>query len=65
MGIFLFLNSLIASGALCVAVLLAIRSHRLRMTDSTAAVEYVWAAVPWVFVALCAVPALHRMLMGG
>jgi hypothetical protein len=43
-------------------MLLAIRSHRLRATDSRAAVEYAWAVVPWVMVALCAAPAVQRFL---
>jgi hypothetical protein len=62
MGIFLFCNSLVASGAVLVAVLFAIRSHRLWATDSRAAVEYAWAVVPWLMVALCAAPAVHRFL---
>jgi hypothetical protein len=65
MRIFLLCNLLVASGALCVAILLATRSHRLRATDSRAAVEYAWAVVPWVMVALCAAPAVHRILAGG
>jgi hypothetical protein len=65
MRIFLLCNLLVASGALCVVIMLAIRSHRLRATDSQAAAEYAWALVPWVMVALCAAPAVHRILAGG
>jgi hypothetical protein len=60
MRIFLLWNSLVASGAVAIAMLLAIRSHRLRATDSRAAVEYAWAVVP-----LCAAPAVHRFLAAG
>ena len=63
--IFLLCNSLVTSGALFVATLLALRSYRLRATDSTAAVDCAWAAVPWIFLALCAAPAVHRILAGG
>jgi hypothetical protein len=62
MGLFMLCNILVASGALFVAVLFALRSHRLRATDSGAAVEYAWAVLPWVMVALCAAPAVHRFL---
>jgi hypothetical protein len=60
MRIFLFWNLLVASGALVIAMLLAIRCHRLRRTDWRAAVEYAWAVVPWLTVALCAAPVVHR-----
>jgi hypothetical protein len=59
--IFLLGYSLVTTGALCVAMLLGTRSYRLRATDSTAAVDCAWAAVPWIFVALCAAPAMYRM----
>jgi hypothetical protein len=62
MKIFLLWNLLVASGAVVIAMRLAIRSHRLRATDSRAAVEYAWAVVPWVMVALCAAPAVQRFL---
>jgi hypothetical protein len=65
MRIFLLWNVLIASGAVFVAMLLALRSHRLRVTDSRAAIEYAWAVLPWVMVALCAAPAVHRLLSAG
>jgi hypothetical protein len=65
MRIFLLWNLLVAGGAVFVAVLFAIRSHRLRASDSTAAVEYAWAVLPWVMVALCAAPAVHRFLSAG
>ena len=65
MRIFLLWNSLVASGAMVVAMLLAIRSYRLRATDSRAAVECAWAVVPWVVVALCAAPVVHRFLAAG
>jgi hypothetical protein len=65
MRIFLLWNLLVASGAVVIAMLLAIRSHRLRATDSRVAVEYAWAVVPWVMVALCAAPAVHRFLAAG
>jgi hypothetical protein len=64
MAIFLLWNLLVAGGSLLVAVLFAIRSHRLRATDSRAAVEYAWAVLPWVMVALCAAPVVHRLLIG-
>lgn len=64
-SLFLLWNSLVASGALAVAVLLVIRSHWLRATDSTAAIECAWAVVPWVIVALSAAPAVHRFFAAG
>ena len=65
MRIFLLWNSLVTGGALLVAMLMAIRSRRLRATDSRAAVEYAWAMVPWVFVALCAALVVDRILAVG
>jgi hypothetical protein len=65
MKIFLLWNVMVASGAVVIAMLLAIRSHLLRTTDARAAVEYAWAVVPWVTVALCAAPAVHRFLAAG
>ena len=65
MRIFLLWNLLVASGGVFVAMMLAIRAHRLRVTDSNAAVEYAWAVLPWVMVALCAAPAVHRLLAAG
>jgi hypothetical protein len=65
MRIFLLWNLLVASGAVVIAMLLAIRSHRLRATDPRAAVEYAWAVVPWVMAALCAAPAVQRFLAAG
>jgi hypothetical protein len=62
MRIFLLCNSLVTGGALLVAMTLAIRSHRLRATDSRAAVEYAWGVVPWIFVALCAALVVDRIL---
>lgn len=65
MKIFLLWNLMVASGAVVIAMLLAIRSHRMRATDSRAAVEYAWAVVPWLTVALCAAPVVHRFFAAG
>ena len=65
MKLFLLWNLLVASGAVLVAMLLAIRSHRLRAVDSRAAIECAWAVLPWVMAALCAAPAVHRLLAAG
>ena len=65
MRIFLLWNLLVASGAVVIATLLAIHSRRLRTTDSRAAVEYAWAVVPWLTVALCAAPIVHRFFAAG
>jgi hypothetical protein len=65
MKLFLCWNLLIASGAIAIAILLALRAHRLRGTDPRAAVEYAWAVVPWVTAALCAAPVVHRLLAVG
>ena len=65
MRIFLLWNSLVAGGALLAVALLAVRSHRVWATDSRAAVEYAWAAVPWMMVALCAALVLDSVLVGG
>ena len=65
MRIFLLCNSLVTGGALLVAMLLAIRSRRLRATDTRAAVEYAWAVVPWMVVALCAALVVDRILVVG
>jgi hypothetical protein len=64
MRIFLLWNSLITGGALLLAMMLAFRSYRLRAADSRAAVEYAWAAAPWMVVALCAALVTGRILMG-
>lgn len=65
MWIFLLWNSLVTGGALLFAILFAIRWRRARAIDSRAAVEYAWAAVPWMAVALCAALVLDRVLLGG
>lgn len=65
MRIFVLWNSLVTGGALLIAMMLAIRSHRLRATDSRAAVEYAWVAVPWMAVALCAALVVDRILVVG
>ena len=50
---------------LFVAMLVALHNHRARNAVHTqpkaAAVEYVWAIVPWLIVALGAAPAVRRL----
>jgi heme/copper-type cytochrome/quinol oxidase subunit 2 len=56
---------LLAIGAgVFVAMLLAIwrqGAHR-RTPEPTPIVEYVWAVVPWLLVALCVAPSVRRIL---
>jgi hypothetical protein len=43
----------------------ALRHHRARVTTSAhpnAAAEYVWTVIPWLILALCLAPAVHRVL---
>jgi heme/copper-type cytochrome/quinol oxidase subunit 2 len=56
------------SVGLFVAMLLALRNHRAHNTVRThakAAVEYGWATVPWLIVALGAAPAVRRLFAAG
>ncbi len=48
-----------------VAMLASVWRHQARATTpvSNAAIEYVWAAIPCLIVALCAAPAVHRVLV--
>jgi len=52
------------SVGLFVAMLLALRNYRAHntmLTRSKAVVEYGWAILPWVIVALGAAPAVRRL----
>ena len=56
------------SVGLFVTMLLALRNHRAHCTVRThaqAAVEYGWAIVPWLIVALGAAPAVRRLFAAG
>lgn len=56
------------SAGLFVAMLLALRNYRVHNTvrrHSKAAVEYAWAIVPWLIVALGAAPAVRRLFAAG
>jgi heme/copper-type cytochrome/quinol oxidase subunit 2 len=56
------------SVGLFVQMLLALRNYRAHNTvirHPRAAVEYGWALVPWLILALGAAPALHRILAAG
>jgi heme/copper-type cytochrome/quinol oxidase subunit 2 len=56
------------SAGLFVAMLLALRSYRAQNTARTypkAVVEYGWAIVPWLIVALGAAPAVRRLFAAG
>jgi hypothetical protein len=53
---------------LCVQMLLALRHYRAHNTvlmHARAAVDYGWAIVPWLIVALGAAPAVHRIFAAG
>jgi heme/copper-type cytochrome/quinol oxidase subunit 2 len=55
------------SVGLFVGMLVALRryhAHNGELTHRTAAVEYGWAIVPWLIVALGAAPAVQRILLG-
>ena len=52
-----------------VAMLSAIARHRAQnrrrgICQTMALVEYAWAAIPWLMVAVCALPAVQRILGG-
>jgi heme/copper-type cytochrome/quinol oxidase subunit 2 len=50
------------------AMLLALRNYRAHNTvriHPNAVVEYGWAIVPWLIVALCAAPAVRRLFTAG
>lgn len=52
-----------------VAMLSAIARYRARnlrqgVCQTTALAEYAWAAIPWLMVAVCALPAVHRIVAG-
>ena len=56
------------SVALFVQMLLALRNYRAHNTvlrHPRAAVEYGWALVPWLILALSAAPAVRRILAAG
>lgn len=56
------------SVGLFVAMLLALRNYRAHNTvrmHLKAAVEYGWAIVPWLIVALGAAPAVRRVFTAG
>jgi heme/copper-type cytochrome/quinol oxidase subunit 2 len=56
------------SVGLFVQMLLALRNYRAHNTVRThakAAVEYGWAIVPWLILALSAAPAVQRILAAG
>jgi heme/copper-type cytochrome/quinol oxidase subunit 2 len=46
------------------AMLAATRLHRAHATTFVQpnATEYVWVVIPWLIVAICAAPAIHRVL---
>ena len=47
-----------------VVMLVSVWRHQARATPvPNAAVEYVWAMIPWLIVALCAAPAVHHVLL--
>ena len=56
---------LVMSVGLFVTMLLALRNHRahriVRTRAQAAAVEYGWAILPWLIVALGAAPALRHL----
>jgi heme/copper-type cytochrome/quinol oxidase subunit 2 len=55
----------LATGAgVVVATLDAVRRHRAHTTTlvQSNATEYVWVVIPWLIVALCVAPAVHRVL---
>ena len=48
-----------------VAMLGALRHHWAHVTTSAhpnAGAEYVWTVIPWLILALCLAPAVHRVL---
>ena len=52
-----------------VAMLSAIARYRAQnrrrgICQTTALVEYAWAAIPWLMVAVCALPAVQRIVGG-
>ena len=48
-----------------VAMLVSVGRHQARTMTPVpkAAAEYAWATVPWLIVALCAAPEMHRVLV--
>jgi hypothetical protein len=51
--------------AVFVAMLRALRRHWAHVTTSAhpnAAAEYAWTVIPWLILALCLAPAVHRVL---
>jgi len=59
---------LVISGGVFVEMLLALRNyraHNIVLTHPRAAVEYAWAALPWVIAAVCGAPAVQRILAAG
>jgi heme/copper-type cytochrome/quinol oxidase subunit 2 len=60
--------ALVMGAAVLVAMLVAMRRHRARaasLAQAIAAAEYLWVVVPWLIVALCVTPAVHRILAAG
>jgi heme/copper-type cytochrome/quinol oxidase subunit 2 len=64
---FVWLTIAIAGG-LFLATLLATYRGRRRMAQpfhASAVIEYAWATVPWVILALCLSPTVQRILRSG
>ena len=52
-----------------VVMLIATARHRAQsrhqgMRHTSALAEYTWAAIPWLMVAVCALPAVQRIVSG-
>lgn len=68
MPVFLACIVLMIGLAVFLAMLVATWRHRSHVTTPAkprAVVEYLWALVPWILMALSAAPALRRIFTGG
>jgi heme/copper-type cytochrome/quinol oxidase subunit 2 len=68
MRIALLWTVLVIGAGVFVAMFAAMWRHRAHPTAASlrgAFIEHLWALVPWLLMALCAAPAVHRILATG